>query len=99
MIIIERFYPRPIPEQDQLALGPVIHGKRKHPDEPLHHIDSPTVIALQDNLRVRPGLERIPLALQLLADLLEIIDLPVEIDDQVPEMHRLMTKRGKVQDR
>src|ERR1700689_1964804 len=98
-IIIERLHPGPVPDQDQLALRPVIYGKRKHPDEPLHHIDTPTVIPLQDNLRVRPGLESIPLALQLLSDLLEIIDFTVEIDDQITEMHRLMTKRGKVEDR
>src|ERR1700722_15881567 len=97
--IIERLDPRPVPDKDQLALRPVIQRKRKHADEFLHHIDPPAIIAFQDYLSVRPGLERIPLALQFLTVLLEIINLPVEVDDQVPKMHRLMTQRGQVKDR
>src|ERR1700755_1095458 len=40
----------------------------------------------------------ISLLLQLLSYFLEIVYLAIEVYNKIPKMHRLMTKRGKVQD-
>ena len=56
-------------------------SKREHPLEVVHAILSPFFVRVDDDLRVALRLEMIAAGFQRVAKLLEVIDLPVEYDD------------------
>src|SRR5258708_27561591 len=98
-VIVQRFHSRPVADQDQLVLLTVVKRDGKHADELIYYAKPPAMIPFQDDFRIRPGQKSISFVFQFLADLLEIVDLPVEIHDKIAEMHRLVSQRRKIEDR
>ncbi len=74
----ELLHPHPVPRQDEPPPGPVPDGDREHPAQLLDAARSVLLVGVNDDLGVGAGAEPMPALLQVLAQLLEVVDLPVE---------------------
>ena len=95
----EGLLPHPVPRQEEAPPVRVPDGEGEHPPEPGQAVFPVLLVGVEDDLRVARRGEAVPLALQLGAELLEVIDLPVEGDPDgaVLVAHRLVAA-GEVDD-
>ena len=83
-MIVERLLPGPVPREQQAPPRVVPEHEREHPAQPLHAIDSPLLVRVNDRLRVRARLEHVAAGRQLTLQLLEVVDLAVQDDGARP---------------
>ncbi len=76
--VIERLDAESVAREEHSLRPAVPHRKREHAAEALDDGLSPLLVAVDDDLGVRAGLEGVPGTLQLGANVLEVVDLPVE---------------------
>src|SRR4249920_2048828 len=98
--VIERLDAETVARQHDAAGIALPQRKGEHALEALHAIRAPGVIRFQDDFGVAVGEEAITLALQLRAQLAEIIDAAVESDSE-PKLvvgHRLLRGGCQIKD-
>ena len=78
--VVERLDPERIPAQQQPVLARVPDRKREHPAKAPHAVVAPAPVGLEDHLGVAARGKRHALADQLLPELREVVDHPVERD-------------------
>ena len=95
-VIIEGLDAHPIPCKEQRVGPPVPDGEREHAVEPLHASLAEILVEMDDDFRVAPCSEPMPLGHQVLTDLLKIVDLAVEDDPDrfIFVAHRLVPGRA-----
>src|SRR3954463_924419 len=72
-----------IPDQGQLPPMPVPHRDREHPDEMADRLANPPLFECgQDDFRIRAAAKDMPVLLELMSEFSEVIDLPVEDQDE-----------------
>ena len=98
---VERLDAEPVPGQDHPAAVQLGDGEREHAHEVADAVDTPAVVGLADHLGVGGGEELVAVAAELVAELLVVVDAPVEHHGQ-PQLrirHRLRPGRRQVDDR
>ena len=98
--VVQRLDPEPVAAQGEHAGVAVQDGEGEHPEEALDACRAPLVEGLEQHLGVGVGEEAVAVALQLLAELAEVVDQAVEDGGQAQLVvdHRLRTALGEVED-
>ena len=98
--VVQRLDPEPVAAQGEHAGVAVQDGEGEHPEEALDARRAPLVEGLEQHLGVGVGEEAVAVALQLLAELAEVVDQAVEDGGQAQLVvdHRLRTALGEVED-
>ncbi len=91
---MQGFDPKMIPHQKEFLFLQIVQGKGENPVEPGQKVQAEDLVGFQQHLGVGVGPEPAAHCLQLLADLPEIIDFPVEDDAPGPTgvEHRLVSR-------
>jgi len=100
VVVVERFFADPVPGEEQLCFCPVPEGKGKHAVQPGQAGSPVPCIEGKDDLRIAPAPEAVPLPFEFVAQILKVVDLPVEDDDvaAIHRGHRLIAERGEIDD-
>ena len=98
--VVQRLDPQPVAAEGQHAGVAVEHGEGEHAEEALDARRAPPVEGLEQHLGVGGGEEAVAVALQLLAELAEVVDQAVEDGGQAELVvdHRLRAALGQVED-
>src|SRR5690348_8208239 len=102
MCPVERFDAEPIAHEPEASITSVPKGEGEHADEAPHSgMHAPFRARLDDYLRIRVSAERVPLRLQLIADLNCVVDLAVvrQHKTAIAREHRLRSGWRKIHDR
>jgi hypothetical protein len=97
---IQRLDPEPVADQQQPARAVLVDREREHPGKAPHAVTAPLVVGLEDHLGVAGGEEAVPVAFELAAQLVVVVDAAVEPDRQT-ELgigHRLVPAARQVDD-
>src|SRR5262249_52854235 len=99
IVVEERLLPRAIPGEEELLPLRVPEGEREHAVEGAGDVLSALLVEVKDHLAVALALEAMA-RLELLPELLEVVDLPVEDEPEGPVLvrHRLAGGLGEVDD-
>src|SRR5438132_1513831 len=76
-VVVQRLLAHAIPGKDQVAVDDVPDGEGKHAVQAGHELTSVLFVRVDENFRVRRGAEPVAAALQLVAELAEVVDFPV----------------------
>src|SRR5205823_11434886 len=98
---VERLLSDAVADEGKLPPVGVPDGDREHPHEPPHGpLDAPAIEGGQDDLAVATASKAAAGALQLVAELVEVIDLAVEDHDEPARgrPHRLVPVDRQVED-
>src|SRR5262249_49972285 len=100
--IEERLLPQPVPRKEQPLARSIPESESEHPvqagvEEPLR---SPFLVRMNDDLGVGPRSEAMPGSPELVSQVIEVVDLPVEDDPDRPVLvaHGLVAGRRAVDD-
>src|SRR5205823_7650204 len=96
----QRLLPNAVSRQEQGSPASVPDGEGEHAPQPLHARATVFLPGVDDRLRVAVGSEYVSLGLEVLAQLLEVVDLSVERDPDgsVFVRHRLCGDGSKIDD-
>ena len=99
-MIEERLLAGPVTRQKQRPLARIPEREREHPVERLDRLVPALLVEVQDCLGVTLAAEPVP-RLELLPQLAEVVDLPVEDEPQraVLVRQRLVSRLAEVDDR
>ncbi len=79
-VVDEGLFAQAIPGQEDAVLAGVPQGQGEHAPQMLEAVDAVLLVGVDDGLGVRVGLEAMTAVLELLAEILEVVDLAVEDD-------------------
>src|SRR5689334_20338380 len=74
---IKRFFPKSVARKDESLLGNVPQSEGEHTPQLLNKLDSPFLIKMHDDFRVRITAENVPFFFKVSTQLFEVINLSV----------------------